>query len=166
MRGPTLCYATHPRESRLLDTSRLGVHTSLGSSTLRDLRILCATCIPLAFHYDPHCSSCRDIAISQLRDPHGQTLGPFLARSRDTIPRTDPMVLLCSGSNDCPSIATSRPRDLEYQCLDSQPMNSRVRKIHRSLATCPLIWTAMIFSILRRLATLNIQFLGFHPANS
>jgi hypothetical protein len=114
MRGPTLCSATRPQESRLLGTSRLGVHTSLGSSALRDSRILCATCIPLALRYGPHCSSCRDIAISQPRDPRGQILGPFLARSRDTIPRADPTVLLCSGSNGYPSLATSRPRDLEY----------------------------------------------------
>jgi hypothetical protein len=91
----------HPHESRLLGTSRLDV--------------LCATCTPLTLRYGPHYSTCRDIAISQPRDPRGQILVPFLARSRDTIPRSDPMVLLCSGSNDCPSLPTSRPRDLEYK---------------------------------------------------
>jgi hypothetical protein len=59
-------------------------------------------------------SSCRDIAFSQSHDPHAQILRPFIARSRDMIPRSDPMVLLWYGSNDCPSLATSQPRELEY----------------------------------------------------
>jgi hypothetical protein len=67
-----------------------------------------------SLHYGLHCSSCRDIAISQPRDPRVQILEPFLARFRDTIPHPNPMVLLCSGSNGYPPLASSRPRDLEY----------------------------------------------------
>jgi hypothetical protein len=89
-----------PHESRLL--------------ALRDSRILYATCIPLILCYGPHYSSCPDIAFSRPRDPRGQILGPFLARSRDMIPCSDPTVLLCFESNGCPSFATSPPRDLEY----------------------------------------------------
>jgi hypothetical protein len=54
--------------------------------------------------------------------------------------------------------------------LDSQPANSRVHEISRSLATCPPRWTAINLSPLRRLAssrlaTLNTQYLGLYPAN-
>jgi hypothetical protein len=114
MRGPTLYSGTCPHKLWLLGTSQLDVHTSLDSSTVHDSQVLCATYIPLALRYGPHCSSCRDITISQPRNPHGQILGPFLARSRDMIPRSDPTVLLCFGSNGCPSLACLRPRDLEY----------------------------------------------------
>jgi hypothetical protein len=70
-------------------------------------------------------------------------------------------------------VLLSLPRDLttwSTQCLDSQPANSRVREISRSLATCPPRWTAINLSPLRRLAssrlaTLNTQYLGLYPAN-
>jgi hypothetical protein len=56
------------------------------------------------------------------------------------------------------------------QCLDSQPVNSRVREISRSLTTCPPRWMAINLSPLRCLAsshltTLNTQYLGLYPTN-
>jgi hypothetical protein len=114
MRSPTLCSTMHPQESWLLITSRPDIHMRCIFLALPSSQIICATCIPLAPRYGPHCSSCRDIAISQPRDPRGQILRPFLARSRDTIPRSDPTILLCSESNGSPYLATSRPCDLEY----------------------------------------------------
>jgi hypothetical protein len=117
-------------------------------------------------------SSCRDIAFSQSRDPRAQILGPFLTRSRYTIPRADPTVLLRSGSNGCPSLATRDLATWSTKCLGSQPANSRVREISRSLATCPPQMDGYNpLSLLRRfassrLATLNTQYLGFHPVNS
>jgi len=116
---------------------RLSIHTILGSSTLRDSRILCATCTLLTLRYGPHCSSCRDIAFSRPRDLRGQILGPFLARSRDTIPRADPTVLLCSESNGCPSLTASRPHDFEYQMFGLSTYELPSSQDHRSIATCP-----------------------------
>jgi hypothetical protein len=65
------------------------------------------------------------------------------------------------------------PRDLvtwSTQCLDSQPVNSPVCEISRSLTTCPPRWMAINLSPLRRLAssrlaTLHTQYLGLYPAN-
>jgi hypothetical protein len=74
---------------------------------------------------------------------------------------------------DPTTVLLSLPRDLvtwSTQCLDSQPANSRVHEISRSLATCPPRWMAINLSPLRRLAssclaTLNTQYLGLYPAN-
>jgi hypothetical protein len=164
-----LCHiSTQPR---LLGASRLGVHTNLGSSALHVSRILGGTCIPLTLHYGPHCSSYRDIAISQPCDTRILILRPSLARSRNTIPHSDPTVLLCYGSNDYPSLATSRSHDLEYPMLDSQLARP---EFARSLDLSPpvlLRCTTTISSLLRhlassRLATLHTQYLDFYPANS
>jgi hypothetical protein len=160
------------------------VHKNLGSSALRDsaftrvsaprhftTRVLCATCTPLTLHYGPHCSSCRDIAISRPRDIRAKFSDLFLrgpeTRSLAQIQRSscipDPTVVLLSPPRDLATWST--------QCLGFQPANSRVREISRSLATCPPQMDATILSLLRRLAssrlaTLNTQYLGFHPANS
>jgi hypothetical protein len=130
MHGPTLYSATCPLESRLLGTSCLGAH---------DSRILYATCIPLALCYGPHYSSCRDITFPRPHDPHGQILGPFLVRSRDTIPRSDPTVLLCSKSNGYPSFATSRPRDLEYPMFGFSTCEFLSSRDLLISTTCPLL---------------------------
>jgi hypothetical protein len=80
-----------------------------------------ATCIPLVLHYGPHCLQLSGYRLSQSHDPCSQNLEPFLVRLRYTIPRADPMVLLCSGSNGYPPSRFSRPRDFEYLILGLSP---------------------------------------------
>jgi hypothetical protein len=122
--APQRFAARCPHESRLLDTSRLSV--------------------PLCHLYSTHTplwptllSSCQDIAISQPHDTRIQILGPFLVRSRDTIPRIDPTVLLYSRSNSFPSLAPCILATWSSQYLNSQPANFRFREISQSLTTCP-----------------------------
>jgi hypothetical protein len=118
-----------PHESQLLGTSWL----------MNPLYHLYSTCTPL---WPTLLSSCRDIAILQPRDPRSQTLEPFLARSRDTIPHSDPTVLLCSGSNGFPYLATSRPRDLEYPNVGLSTCKLPSSQDHRSLTPVLFIWMA------------------------
>jgi hypothetical protein len=121
-RGPTLCSAMRPHESRLLGSSRLANPNANTSGLLaarsRGLR---ATCIPLALRYGPHYLQLSGYRFSQSRDPRAQILGPFLARPRYTIPRADPTVLLRSGSNGYHLLASRVLVTLSTQHLGSQP---------------------------------------------
>jgi hypothetical protein len=108
-RGPSLCSAMRPHEPRLLALCDSRILMPI----LRDFsRRGPEGFVPPVFHsptllWPTLSSSCRDIAFSQSRDPRAQILGSFLTRSRYTIPRVDPTVLLRSGSNGYPPSRTS-----------------------------------------------------------